>query len=171
VDADRQFREVALAGTKIAPWDSGAAVAELQELLCAHGFALPINSTYDWQTEAAVRSFQRQQSLAVDGVVGPETWAALKSTLVAGTRVLRFGHTGSDVRELQGLLLIHGYALVRDGVFGDRTRTAVRTFQKRHRLRATGMVDLITWNFLRGGTQLPARPTRHRWFFDANRWW
>jgi peptidoglycan hydrolase-like protein with peptidoglycan-binding domain len=38
---------------------------------------LPSTGTFDAQTEASVREFQRQNGLAPDGIFGPKSWAAL----------------------------------------------------------------------------------------------
>jgi peptidoglycan hydrolase-like protein with peptidoglycan-binding domain len=54
--------------------------------------------------------------------------------------LLELGATGDPVRELQRAL--HVYA---DGIFGPHTRAAVRSFQRRHGMRATGVVDLTAW--------------------------
>jgi peptidoglycan hydrolase-like protein with peptidoglycan-binding domain len=139
------------------PWDKSAAVAELQELLRAHGFSLWIDGDFGWRTEVAVKAFQRQQGLRIDGIVGAKTWAALKSTVQPGTRILRRGLTGADVFELQGLLQIDGYSVVRDGFFGAETESAVVAFQREHQLREDGMVGSVTWTLLQGRKILALR--------------
>ncbi|MEW6637354.1 MAG: peptidoglycan-binding domain-containing protein, partial [Actinomycetota bacterium] len=56
----------------------GADVEELQRLLQQAGYDPgPIDGIFGGGTQSAVRSFQRDQGLTVDGVVGPRTWAAL----------------------------------------------------------------------------------------------
>ena len=52
-------------------------VTQLQELLNSQGGQLQVDGRFGLQTEEAVRSFQRQHGLTVDGVVGPETLTAL----------------------------------------------------------------------------------------------
>jgi putative peptidoglycan binding protein/transglycosylase-like protein with SLT domain len=54
-------------------WD----VSVTQFLLREKGAALPINGYFDSRTERTVRAFQRSQGLAVDGIAGPVTLAAL----------------------------------------------------------------------------------------------
>ncbi len=163
--------EAALSGPTIYPWDRGAAVAELQELLNAHGFKLRVDGDFGYITEAAVKEFQRQQGLRIDGVVGAKTQAALRSTIQCGSRELRRGHRGSDVCELQGLLQVCGYSVKRDGVFREETRQAVMAFQKEHKLREDGVVDAITWRVLRGKPLPPPPPKRTRWILNVRRWW
>lgn len=136
-------------GVELHPWAVGLAVAEMQELLRAHGFTIRIDGDFGWRTEAAVKRFQRQHGLRVDGIVGRETWIALKETVKAGTRLLRQGRSGADVAELQGLLQIHGYPIQRDGVFGAETKRAVVEFQQAHRLSGNGVVGETTWALLR----------------------
>lgn len=52
----------------------GVRVGELQELL-----GRPNTGIFEGQTEAAVITFQLDHGLTADGVVGPQTWAALES--------------------------------------------------------------------------------------------
>jgi peptidoglycan L-alanyl-D-glutamate endopeptidase CwlK len=58
---------------------SGAGVTELQQLLQQQGFDPgAVDGQFGPGTDAAVRAFQRSVGLADDGVVGPNTLAALK---------------------------------------------------------------------------------------------
>lgn len=60
----------------------GSAVSQLQSELQSLGYYKgEIDGGYGEQTEAAVRQFQSDQQLAVDGVVGPSTWDALSREL------------------------------------------------------------------------------------------
>lgn len=135
-------------GPTLRPWDVQPAVIELQELLRAHGFRVPVTGEFDSATEDAVKIFQRRKEMRVDAIVGPKTWAALKLGVKSGLRLLRKGHSGIDVYELQGLLRVNGYEIARDGFFTDETKTAVIDFQRLHKLRETGQVDRITWSIL-----------------------
>lgn len=132
-------------GPTLRPWDVGAAVSELQELLQAHGFRLKVTGEFDGRTEDAVMIFQRQQGIRTDAIVGPKTWAALKLTVKPGARILKRDQSGIDVYELQGLLQVSGYDVKRDGFFGAKTKQAVVEFQQHHKLRGDGQVDRVTW--------------------------
>lgn len=57
----------------------GDAVRELQELLIAKGFDISIDSEFGPATELAVMMFQKNNSLVVDGIIGRNTWALLRS--------------------------------------------------------------------------------------------
>jgi peptidoglycan hydrolase-like protein with peptidoglycan-binding domain len=143
------------------PWDTGAAVARMQELLRAHGYVLRIDGDFGWRTEVAVKQFQRQSSIKVDGIVGPETWSMLVSTVKPGTRLLRQGCSGADVYELQGLLQVNGYPIRRNGIFNAETKAAVVEFQQTHHLQPSGQVDAVTWSLL-SGKKTSARPVTSR---------
>ena len=60
--------------------DAGLAVAVLKGELIAKGYlpaAANATSSFDEHVEAAVRAFQADHGLEVDGLVGPITWAAI----------------------------------------------------------------------------------------------
>ncbi|HEY8342294.1 MAG TPA: N-acetylmuramoyl-L-alanine amidase [Calditerricola sp.] len=62
----------------------GDAVRELQEALKRLGHDPgPIDGIFGPRTEAAVKLFQRDQRIAVDGIVGPVTWGRLDAALKA----------------------------------------------------------------------------------------
>jgi peptidoglycan hydrolase-like protein with peptidoglycan-binding domain len=59
---------------------TGPAVTLLQQLLTDYGYDPGvIDGDFGPNTENAVRSFQTDYGLTVDGIVGPHTWAALGS--------------------------------------------------------------------------------------------
>lgn len=64
---------------RIMSWyTTGDDVAALQKALIARGvLAVPADGRYDWRTRTAVAAFQAGSGLAVDGVAGPQTQAAL----------------------------------------------------------------------------------------------
>lgn len=57
--------------------DCGDAVKELQTKLNAAGAALKVDGDFGLVTERAVRLFQTEKKLVVDGQVGPQVWFAL----------------------------------------------------------------------------------------------
>jgi peptidoglycan hydrolase-like protein with peptidoglycan-binding domain len=153
------------------PWEQGIEVLELQTLLRAHGFDLRLDGDFGSRTETAVRRFQQQQGLRVDGIVRQKTWTALIANLQPGTRPLKSGCIGSDVAELQGLLLVHGFEICRNHTYDAETESAVRQFQQRSKLRETGVVDHTTWTFLRG-RGIPTVPKKeNRWLKSPRKWW
>lgn len=68
---------------------------------------------------------------------------------------MRSGATGSDVRQLETALLMLGYLDTNPGTkYSDYTASAVKAFQKRCGLSATGEADLATLRVLYGGAAL-----------------
>lgn len=56
---------------------TGEQVRMVQERLCYHGFVVDVDGDFGPQTLGAVKVFQSNRGLEVDGVVGPNTWAKL----------------------------------------------------------------------------------------------
>lgn len=73
----------------------------------------------------------------------PETTAAAGTTTTRTVAVrLKLGSRGAAVRDLQRALRKRGYRQVTvDGAFGPKTRAAVRSLQKRWRMRVSGVAD------------------------------
>ena len=66
--------EVELGQRTLGAGSSGADVRTLQAILDARRYGpVEVNGTFDAATEAAVKRFQKEAGLAVDGVVGPRT--------------------------------------------------------------------------------------------------
>jgi len=56
----------------------GADVTVLQALLVARGYGVnAVNGVFDDSTDKAIRRFQSDSGLAVDGIAGPNTWTAI----------------------------------------------------------------------------------------------
>jgi peptidoglycan hydrolase-like protein with peptidoglycan-binding domain len=128
--------------------DRGPAVEDVQKRLLSLGYDIGltgVDGVFLGSTLAAVRSFQRARTLAEDGIVGPETWAALvDATFTLGDRLLYlrlpYFH-GRDVRVLQGALNALGFACGQpDAIFGPYTEHAVREFQRNTGQPADGIV-------------------------------
>lgn len=64
---------------------------------------------------------------------------------------LKIGSTGTEVRELQELLNRYGAELTVDGIFGNKTHTAVVEFQKAVGIGVDGVAGLVTWDWLMSG--------------------
>ncbi|MFI8186989.1 peptidoglycan-binding protein [Actinacidiphila glaucinigra] len=90
----------------------------------------------------------KSATLCADGIVGSGTWNKL-------IRTLRQGSRGEAVKAAQIQLTVAGHRVVADGRFGPRTVSAVKAFQKRHALRADGIVGPNTWNKLVTGAPRP----------------
>lgn len=80
------FLGSAVAQNRTLYWgSSGADVKKVQSRLSDWGyFKGPIDSYYGATTFNAVKDFQRKNGLAVDGVCGPRTWAALGYSVAQG---------------------------------------------------------------------------------------
>ncbi|MHB8706509.1 MAG: peptidoglycan-binding domain-containing protein [Coriobacteriia bacterium] len=130
----------------------GPAVEDIQQRLLRLGYELGpsgVDGVFLGMTLEAVRAFQHGLALNEDGVVGPQTWAALvDATFTLGDRLLYLKYPyfhGSDVRTLQGALNVLGFACgSSDGIFGAFTERAVREFQLNTGQPADGIVGSET---------------------------
>ena len=61
---------------------------------------------------------------------------------------IREGSRGEDVKRLQTLLNNEGYSLDVDGIFGEKTQSAVRQYQRNQGLDVDGIVGANTWSAL-----------------------
>ena len=144
------------------PWplvrrgDKAHPVPSLQYLLRARGHIVTVDGDFGPKTEAAVRAYQKEKNLAVDGIVGPQTWRALVITA-------RRGDQGDAVRAVQEEFQYRNLSgdpnkgLQVDGIFGPRTETAVRDWQQllhdndEPGMAVDGIVGPMTWQSLISG--------------------
>lgn len=136
-------------------------MAEIRSRLSALGLlpgeANPTDpvATFDQACDRAVRGFQQQRGLRADGIVGAETYRALEEARWRlGDRILRFAaahpYVGDDVGDLQQRLHQLGFDPGRvDGIFGPRTESALREFQRATGLAADGTCGPRTFAALR----------------------
>jgi N-acetylmuramoyl-L-alanine amidase len=159
---------------RIAEGARGSGVRDVQLRLMALGYGIDDperTGIFGSSTLEAVRAFQQQRGLVVDGVVGRETWRALvEASWKLGDRTLyvRAPHIrGDDVRELQERLNALGFDAGRvDGIFGQRTARALTDFQRNYGLPADGIAGDSTFRSLAGlphlAGDLPVATVRER---------
>lgn len=70
-------------------------------------------------------------------------------TYTLGSRLLKLGAKGTDVRDAQKLLVSRGYSIAADGIFGTATLAAVKSFQSKRYLGADGIIGPDTIAALR----------------------
>lgn len=137
--------------------DSGADVEAVQKLLLKwDADCLPkygADGDFGSETEKAVREYQADKALEVDGIVGRETLKSLQALNVANPykepeKNVKKGFNGNGVRWVQWELLRHDaecllkYGI--DGDFGNETLKAVKAFQRAHGLEVDGIVGKLT---------------------------
>lgn len=119
----------------------------LQFILNQYGYNLSVDGIFGTRTLNAVRDFQRNNSLSVDGLVGNNTWKTLLT--LPPYPLLKQNYRGAYVTFLQQLLESNLYPVGGiDGIFGTRTLNAVRAFQQANGLAVDGIVGNNTWNAL-----------------------
>lgn len=131
--------------------DSGTEVRTLQRALNNASFnAGTVDGIFGSRTEEAVRAFQRANGLQVDGIVGPRTWAALTPYIEYEDEYLKRGDRGPYVEMLQLALTRAGFSVgTIDGIFGPRTESALRAFQRANNLQLDGIAGPRTLSALK----------------------
>jgi len=153
--------------------DTGSEIRKIQSRLKELGYLKgSVDGDFGDGTEDAVRAFQRQNGLTVDGKVGSNTLDKLYSSSAkraAATNTPRptntpftsykNGDTGAEIRRIQNRLKTLGYLKgSADGQFGDSTEEAVRAFQKQNRLTVDGKVGAYTLDKLFAASAATAKP-------------
>lgn len=139
--------------------DRGSAVNRLQQRLKDLGYyTIKVDGIYGVGTQSAVRAFQRVNNLTQTGTANSYTQQVLYSSAAIPLNdytsnyvYLSRGSRGSAVTRLQSRLAALGYYYGSlDGIYGSATQTAVRRFQSRNGISATGAADVNTQTVLFG---------------------
>ncbi|OGI76385.1 hypothetical protein A3C57_01255 [Candidatus Nomurabacteria bacterium RIFCSPHIGHO2_02_FULL_33_12] len=86
-------------------------------------------------------------SLTGSALTSLDGFEGIEPNLISKT--LRFGNRGDEVEKLQSFLTDNGYELGKiDGIFGLKTRKALRSFQEDNDQRPTGVLDPKTRDFI-----------------------
>lgn len=133
---------------------SGENILALQTSLREKGYySGNLDGIFGILTYQAVKQFQADNGLEVDGIAGLKTLTALgnisqvtgSEELTLSRRVLRRGMTGEDILQLQSKMKEYGYYQgPLDGIFGSLTYSAVISFQITCGLGVDGMTGSET---------------------------
>lgn len=118
---------------------SGENVRTIQFLLNASGATVAVDGLLGPETVSAVLSFQNANGLSAEGIVGNETWPALVVNVSLGS-------AGDAVRAVQSQIGSRSGWLTISGIFDTDTDNAVRWFQRNIGLPGDGIVGPQTWN-------------------------
>jgi peptidoglycan hydrolase-like protein with peptidoglycan-binding domain len=144
-------KKTAKAPTGKKPWlqvgSKGPEVKKVQELVGA-----TVDGDYGPKTEAAVKKWQAEHDLHVDGIWGPGSQAhsedcdhgvsggtAVEDDAYPGTPVKR-GSRGEAAKKVQGVI-----GAKQDGWIGPASERRIKAWQRRNGLLADGVVGPKTW--------------------------
>lgn len=139
--------------------DMGAAVTVLQKLLHDLEFNITVDGIFGSETEKIIKTFQQKHSLSPTGIVTPEILGAIQEEVslpsvpakkFTSGSFIKKGDSGSVVLEIQKSLNGQGAnpKIDEDGVFGNDTVKAIKTFQQKKSLKADGIVGPATFDAL-----------------------
>lgn len=163
--ADEQPAEAAssspFVGLKIGA--RGGTVKQMQQILLDAGFNVVggADGIFGVLTANALSSFQNANGMTANAIVDAATATALEASAAEAPEAdapsgssnsasplagLRYGSLGSDVKQLQQLLIDRGIRVRggADGVFGTATQSALKEFQASKGLPQSGTVDDAT---------------------------
>src|SRR4029434_4185415 len=122
------------------------AVRDLQQALKALGHDPgPVDGVFGDATESAVKAFQQEREIPIDGIVGKVTWINIDEA-DQSEPVLRIGSTGLPVRRAQKRMSLVGFDVGGvDGRYGAKTESAVKDLEQRFKVTAEGLVRRENW--------------------------
>lgn len=150
----------------------GEDVHRWQSRLAGRGYWIAADGDFGPLTDGITRWFQTARGITSDGIVGPQTYAAMdaaesenwKPTNMGGApapspapppphppwpgrylMVQRPLMSGDDVRQWQQQMAARGWRITVDGVFGEQSRKVCVDFQAEKGLAVDGVVGPTTW--------------------------
>lgn len=163
-NAAKASSAAAKVGEALAEGAKGSTVKEVQQTLKdLQYYTGSVDGSFGSGTTDAVKAFQKNNGLTVDGKVGQKTLDKLNSgnavkasssgTTTDGYTTLREGDEGAAVKKLQqALKKLSYYSGTVDGKYGSGTVAAVTSFQKLNKITADGIAGPTTQRLLDGGS-------------------
>ncbi|MBF2046214.1 MAG: penicillin-insensitive murein endopeptidase [Elainella sp. C42_A2020_010] len=156
----------------VVPPMQGERVRKLQADLAKAGIDVGVDGIFGKQTDAAVRQFQSQQGLEIDGIAGAMTQARLAKILrdqptarggsepvglklqdiIDQNKAIPFEDVNASLlvedqrlcTEIQTILRVNGLLEVVDGLYGPKTREALRRFKDSRHLGGGDVLGATT---------------------------
>lgn len=115
----------------------------------AYGVVKTANKTRSWTHWAALPGVLSEDTIEEKPSTNKTSTSSGGGKVMIELNTLRNGNEGAQVKTLQRLLNATGYACgSSDGIFGVKTLTAVKAFQKAKGLEVDGVVGKNTWTAL-----------------------
>ena len=146
--------------TTLKKGDEGDKVRQMQEALLSLGYSVVVDGDFGNKTLNALKKFQKANKLEVNGKAGNATLSLLYSmastaeavipnavatgTGQVGTALKRNSDKGQVALLQTALNKANDAGLEVDGDYGDTTIAAVRDFQRKYGLEATGTANTYT---------------------------
>jgi peptidoglycan hydrolase-like protein with peptidoglycan-binding domain len=110
---------------------------------------LKTDGVYGPATIRAMKKFQKASGLRATGTTDRATWDAIGFANRTDLTILRVGSRHPSVSTLQrSLAKVLKKKIPATGTFTTSLSTHVKVFQKRSKIKATGVVDNTTWTVL-----------------------
>ncbi|HYH58285.1 MAG TPA: peptidoglycan-binding protein [Thermoleophilaceae bacterium] len=129
----------------------GELVKALQRGLTRAGFRTVPDGAFGPATRESLMHWERWRHRRVNGVATKADRKALWRSARFGTRTLRVGYRGRDVRSLQRHLGRVGHGTAVDGAFGPMTRSAVMSWERSRGRGVNGVATRPDQHALRRG--------------------
>lgn len=150
----------------------GEDVHRWQSRLAGRGYWIAADGDFGPLTDGITRWFQTARGITSDGIVGPQTYAAMDAAESEGWKPSNMGGapapspapppphppwpgrylmvqrplmSGEDVRQWQQQMANRGWRISVDGVFGEQSRKVCVDFQVEKGLAVDGVVGPTTW--------------------------
>ncbi|SDD71361.1 C40 family peptidase [Auraticoccus monumenti] len=136
----------------------GQAATAAECLLHSAGEGVSRNGHLSSADVQNVKRFQGRVGLDRSGTIGRGTWTALLAH--GGSRTLRSGSEGGDVKRLQSALTASGRPTKATGRYYSPTSSQVKSLQKAMGVRQTGRTDSAVWKALQAGRHTIAPPKK-----------
>lgn len=117
-----------------------------QGLLYCLGYdPVALDGTFGNKTELATEALQIKKNLNGTGIADRYTWAKALGYSRPTHKTLSTGSKGQEVKYMQRLLVNAGFPVETDGIYGAKTKAAVKAFQSANGLTADGICGAKTW--------------------------